>query len=414
MEGARMGVMTISSPTSQQLVPSNTPFLLAGNFIWEVSGLKSLTYQIDSGETKSLPFNLEWVPIKDPPIYGVEEARFSQSIQISGASELNSSQMITVTATWNSGDTSTASVTVLFDPYKTIFTSQYWNVWAQESFVSANQSFLSSTAAATAFGWLDLFTTQIITDFGFSVFNLPSFKSYDGVHMDCVLDPTVPAALTPTVFGRGVSIGPSYLVSSDLFDWYRYTLHETANQFTASIASGWIWANGSPVWAGQSDFPNICEIVVSNEVANNPNISASLQQAYASVSPTQFSSQISTTASATAPISDDLLSYIRPEVALYLYIQQTYGWSPFQQLFALVKSIQNFSWSSYPDTPANPQRTALTCALLSQYCGLEQSDPTLLNLFNEVTYFLTQTTITPVYAHAQTLIPNLESMGASG
>jgi hypothetical protein len=185
-----------------------------------------------------------------------------------------------------------------------------------------------------------------------------------------------------------------------LFWWYLFTMHETANQFTSSIAGGWIWANGSIVMGGGvlSPFPNMCDIVVSGEVGNS------------SVSSRQYGRLISD--GPITPINpENLLIYKRCDAALFLYIQQQYGWKPFQQLFALIKNIPKFNWHTYPDIPGpggNPERTAVTCALLSKYCGVS-----LLSLFNQVTNKLSNTTITQAqYEAAQAQIPVLEAQSA--
>src|SRR6202030_4381800 len=89
---------------------------------------------------------------------------------------------------------------------------------------------------------------------------------------DLVLDPAAQGgAHTGDVFGSyGVSLSPDAIYNAfngvQQFWWYILTLHETINVFTGALAQGWIWADGSPLWAGTSPFPNMCDIRVADEL----------------------------------------------------------------------------------------------------------------------------------------------------
>ena len=423
MPNSTVLAVVISSPTQQQGVSAGSSVQLTG-YITFSTGISpgtghplkgkqsspslppqvpSATYLIDGEPAGNIVITSVGESV--PGLPEVDQATFSQSIPLCGS---NGSHTITVKATDGSGAAVTASVTVLIsNSFQRIsFDAKYWNFWSTPAFISANESAFT----ATALGWPDRYTSQIISDFGFSIFPLSAGKSCDGKKLDCILDPgSNGSAHTPTPFGEGVVLGADFILSSQdagLFYWYLLTMHETVNQFTGAIASGWIWANGSPVLGGgiRSPFPNICDIVVSGEIGNS------------TLSQEQYNRMISS-----GPIGKvnpaNLLIYIRPDAALFLYIQQQYGWAPYRKLFALVKGIPNFSWGMYPDVAGpggNPERTAVTCALLAKYCGLASNDLSLLNLFNQVANDLSQTTITQAqYEAAQAQIPVLEAQSTA-
>jgi hypothetical protein len=250
--------------------------------------------------------------------------------------------------------------------FQLIHQSKHWNVWAKASYYSANQS--SFTPAAL--NWLEKFLPQLIKDFGFSVFPLSRGQSQDAIRMDCVLDPQAQGgAHTGTVFGGiGLSVSPDAIVNPGQFYWYIFTMHESVNVFTGSIASDWIWADGSNMWKGGSPFPNMCDIQVSAEVGNH------------SLSSQQFAREGN-----------------YRDVALFMYIQKTHGWKPYKDLFAFVKS-KAIDWSKYQE----PLRTAVTCWLLSQFSGED-----LLSRFNNATKAISGRTVdSKTYARAQKLFPD--------
>ncbi len=352
--------ITISCPFPNQYVIDKIPFLLAGGNILagtetvegasagrgtgpqrgpgevvETRSLAKLTYQIDGGAAIDLPFEVALAPTPPNATEYILLASFSQWISISG--EPNGNHTITVTATYNSSTASTGSVTVRVVSFERVYQSTHWNLWVEPAYYSANKA--SFTTAALA--WLETFLLQIIQDFGFSIFPLLPCQSQDGVRMDCVLDPAAQGgASTGTGFGTaGVSVSPDAIVNPGQFFWYILTMHETCNVFVASISTGWIWANGSPLWGGGSPFPNMCDIVVSAEVGES-----------------SISSQQSAREGAL------------PDVALYAFIQAQYGWAPFQKLFAyVIKNSNSFAWYNYQE----PYRTAVTCYLLSHFCGTD-------------------------------------------
>jgi hypothetical protein len=160
--------------------------------------LAKLTYQIDGGAAIDLPYELALAPIPVSAAGYILLTTFSQSISIS-RTPTGSNHTIAVTATDKSGATSSGSVTVQIVSFERVYQSQHWNVWVESPYYSANKA----SFMLAALGWLEQFLSQIVDDFGFSIFPLSPCQSQDRVRMDCGLDPDAQGgAHTNTGFGR--------------------------------------------------------------------------------------------------------------------------------------------------------------------------------------------------------------------
>jgi hypothetical protein len=188
----------------------------------------------------------------------------------------------------------------------------------------------------------ELFARQIQEDFGYSIFPPRRGGCYDGYRLDLVLDPeSQGGAHTGTVFGSfGVSISPDAVYNEYAGEnafWYRVlSLHETVNLCTGSLASGWIWADGSELWEGKSPFPNMADFVILEELQYNRTARSQRDRV----------------------IGD-------PTVRLFYYIQKKFGWRAYQGLFSLVKQKGITDWHAFGE----PLRTAVTILLLSRSAG---------------------------------------------
>jgi len=251
-----------------------------------------------------------------------------------------------------------------------------WNVWATDTFWQQHQSGFSDSAV----GWLDSVLAQLSNDFAYSM-TIPAGASWESSRMDCVLDPSAQGgAHTGTVFGpSGVSVSPDSLYNSAYgipqFWWYILTMHETVNVLTGSIASSWVWADGSPLWVGSSPFPNMCDIVASGEVGRKDVSAAQLSR-----------------------MGGD------PGVRLFLDIQRRYGWGVYQKLFSYVKINGIGDWSAHPE----PLRTAIVVWFLSFGANLTtlSTDELLLNEFNSALQSISGLQVPPLaYTQAQSLFP---------
>ena len=281
--------------------------------------------------------------------------------------------------------------------------SAHWNIWAVASFYTEYKSTNIGTARdpllpfnSAALGWPEQVTTALDNDFDYTIFPIPAGGgySYDGVHMDAVLDPASQGgAHTGTVFGSyGVSVSPDAIYNPYTFDgvdveqfwWYIFLSHETCNVFTGAVAQDWIWADGSSLWtlpgqtSGESPFPNMMDILLSKQ--------AGLTSGTKNVSGAQASR-----------FTTD------PGVQLFLNIQSQYGWKVFQKLFAYTIDQGIKNWGTYTE----PLRTAILIWFLSKAAGLKTSNTTLLTQFNAVTTAISGQTVPLVtYQQAQTMFPN--------
>jgi len=152
-------------------------------------------------------------------------------------------------------------------------------------------------------------------------------------------------------------------------------MHETVNVLTGSIANSWVWADGSPLWAGSSPFPNMCDIVASNEIGRKDVSAAQLSRMEAD-----------------------------PGVRLFLGIQQRYGWGLYQKLFSYVMMNEIRDWSVYSE----PLRSAILIWFLSYGANLTttSTDELLLKEFNSALQSISgQVVPSSAYARARALFP---------
>lgn len=250
--------------------------------------------------------------------------------------------------------------------FQLIATTQFWNIWVPPSFYTANQRYFTPEKIA----YPDLYVSQIAKDFGYTIFPL-SGGNYDGVHLDLVLDSD--GAHTSTVFGgNGATIAADSIYNvvngQEAFWFHILSLHETINVWTGSIAHDWVWADGSSFWAGQSPFPNMCDVVITGEIG---------YQSVSSLQASRFASDAG--------------------VQLFLNIQAHHGWRVFQSLFATTKKLNITEWSVHPE----PMRTAILAWFLSFPVGTS-----LLTQFNSATQAISgQTVPLSTYQQAQAMFP---------
>jgi hypothetical protein len=246
----------------------------------------------------------------------------------------------------------------------------------EPDFWQENQHYFTSSASQ----WLDSSSMQIFTDLDYAM-AIQAGASWESSRLDCVLDPGAQGgAHTGTVFGlSGVSISPDavYNRAFDIpqFWWYILTMHETVNVVTGSIASAWVWADGSPLWAGGSPFPNMCDIVVSGEIGRKD-----------------------LSAAQSSRMGQD------PGVRLFLDIQRQYGWGVYQRLFEYVRINGIRDWNAYPE----PLRTAILIWFLSYAANLTtfSTQQVLLGLFNSCLRSISGREVpASTYTQAQGLFP---------
>ncbi|MDA4123674.1 MAG: hypothetical protein OK456_10895 [Thaumarchaeota archaeon] len=177
----------------------------------------------------------------------------------------------------------------------------------------------------------------------------------------------------------GLIVSPDALHNSAYsigqFWWHILTMHETVNVLTGLVASSWIWADGSPLWAGSSPFPNMCDIVVSGEIGRKDVSAAQLSR-----------------------MGGD------PGVRLFLDVQRRYGWGVYQKLFSYVRTNGIRDWGAYPE----PLRTAILVWFLSFGANLTtlSTDELLLDEFNSALRSISGRQVPPsVYTQAQSLFP---------
>jgi hypothetical protein len=261
--------------------------------------------------------------------------------------------------------------------FELVTQTTFWNVWSPLGFRAQHIAHFDSARLT----WLDACYSQVIQDLGIQ-FALRRGQSYDAAHLDIVLDPASQGgAHTGTAFGAdGVSVSPDALYNVGFgtpgFWWFVLMMHETVNVITGSIAQGWVWADGSSMWAGQSPFPNMCDIVVPSELGRDEIASAQL-----------------------ARMSSD------PGVGLFLAIQRSNGWTPFRRLFQWTRERNIVDWHRFREPSL---RTALLVWFLECAIGPQATGGPLLERFNAVLARISGQEITDSdYSQAQSLFPNL-------
>ena len=260
--------------------------------------------------------------------------------------------------------------------FRLVGTTQFWNVWSTAAFYAQH----GTDFDAPRMSWLDVSYRQLVEDLGIQL-TLQRGQSYDAAHLDVVLDPAAQGgAHTGTIFGsQGVSVSPDALYNVGYgiegFWWSILTMHETVNVMTGSVAQGWVWADGSPMWAGQSPFPNMCDIVVAGETGRGDVSSAQRQR-----------------------MSSD------PGGDLFLWVQQTYGWAPFQRLFRWTRVNGITDWHRYKEPSL---RTAILVWFLTYATREVGGGPLLLERFNSALERISGLQVSASdYSRAQALFPN--------
>lgn len=213
----------------------------------------------------------------------------------------------------------------LFRPSPTapqlLFQTQRWDVWAPPQLPASSQAQIKA--------FVDNLEQQLASDLG-----IPG-----PARMVLYIQQENSGTFgTPTPEGPGVFMGYNIATSSDPFWFYIATIHESVNTFTGTVATDWVFADGSPVWQGSSPFPNMCDIVISQELG------------LSSVSDTQASRELSD-----------------PRVKLFYDLRTKYSWSLFKQLFALVEEKGIKDWSVYSE----PLRTGILIAMLSHLANTD-------------------------------------------
>lgn len=250
--------------------------------------------------------------------------------------------------------------------YARVGQTNFWDVYAPPDWYQANAVLLTSLLP-----YLDAMTARIRTDFGYDIFPLPGGQP----RLALVFDLAINGASTGTPASIGLtgitveadSVG-SAVFGVPNFLYHIYSLHETINTWTGLLASGWVWADGSPLWAGLSPFPNAMDAVITGELG------------YTGVSNLQQS-----------------LNVVDAGSKLFFNIQKTYGWPALQKFFSYVQRSGITDWGAY----AEPYRSAITAWLMSAACGVD-----LLDRFNAAILALSGLTI-PLssYRRAQVQFP---------
>ncbi len=257
-----------------------------------------------------------------------------------------------------------------------VTTTQFWNVWSTPAFHAQR----AADFDAPRMSWLDASYRQLAEDLGFQLAPQRG-KCYDGQRLDVVLDPAAQGgAHTGTAFGsHGVSVSPDALYNVGYgitgFWWSILTMHEAVNVMTGSIAQGWVWADGSPMWAGQSPFPNMCDIVVAGEAGRGDVSDAQLQR-----------------------MGSD------PGVGLFLWIQRTCGWAPYQRLFRWTRLHGITDWHRFREPSL---RTAILVWFLACATPELGQGSLLLDRFNSALKRISGLQISASdYSQAQALFPD--------
>jgi hypothetical protein len=224
-----------------------------------------------------------------------------------------------------------------------LFETTYWQVYST-SISASDQSRITS--------YIDQVVTRITNDFDLP---LPTTK------LILWIDPSNSSGVfgTPTPMGAGVFMGTG--IMQDDFWFHIAVLHETVNYFTGTVASDWVWADGSPLWGGSSPFPNACDILMLMEMG------------YQSDSNKQYGRE-----------------YPDSRVALFYNLSQKYGWGIYQRLFKEVEAAGLKNWGLIGE----PQRTATLIAFMNHAAG----NGNLLNQFQQAGIAVKQSDMVAVYA----------------
>jgi hypothetical protein len=235
-----------------------------------------------------------------------------------------------------------------------------WRHWATADYIQKYKNYLTNDIT----NYPEHYTTQIEQDFGYTIYPTPTGK------MDLVLDPASQGgARTGTIFNEyGISISPDsvYNTYNNIQGyWYKIlSLHETVNVWTGTLAHNWPWADGSPLWKTSSPFPNMCDIIITSELA------------LTDISQTHYQRMQNDTG-----------------VQLLYKIQRAYGWTPYRTLFTLTNQYHIKDWKTYPE----PLRTAIICLFMSS--GARTN---LLTAFQQVVDITEE-----AFSQAQTLFPDV-------
>lgn len=218
--------------------------------------------------------------------------------------------------------------------YVKIRETSYWRWWTTQDFWNQHQNDISRF-----FDYPESYLSRLKEDFGYDV---PTI-------LDLVLDPNSHGGATGTPFGPyGITIAADSVCNEAWgvrgFWFYILSLHETINVWAGHLTPGWPWANGSEIWHGGSQFPNMADIVVTKELGLND------------------VSQIQ----AQRMLSD-------PGVRLLYDLQEKFGWRIYQGMFSLIRQYRvNFA------TYVEPMKTATIVLFLSSSAGTS-----LLPLFRQ-------------------------------
>jgi hypothetical protein len=218
--------------------------------------------------------------------------------------------------------------------YMKIHETSHWRWWTTQDFWNQHRNDIS-----TFFDYPESYVSKLREDFGY---DLPTI-------LDLVLDPDSHGGVAGTSFGPyGVTIAADSVYNEDWgvkgFWFYILSLHETVNVWTGHLTHGWPWANGSEIWHGGSQFPNMTDIVVTRELGLND------------VSQIQAQRMLSDAS-----------------VKMLYDLQQRFGWRIYQGLFSLIRQY-HVNLATYRE----PMKTAIIVLFLSSSAGT-----LLLSLFRQ-------------------------------
>ncbi len=208
--------------------------------------------------------------------------------------------------------------------------TMHWKVYSQGDYLTTYEP---DILALTPF--LDQIFPKIAADFGYSLPTSPKMEIY--------LDPASHggATGTPTGGAMGITIAADSVINVVYgikgFWFYILTLHETVNVWTGYITPGWPWANGSYIWKGGSQFPGMCDGIITRALGytavSNANLATSLND---------------------------------PGVKLLHDLQQTFGWEIYQGMFSLLKTYRVILADLI-----EPAKTATLIAFMSISAGVD-------------------------------------------
>jgi hypothetical protein len=206
-----------------------------------------------------------------------------------------------------------------------------WRWWTTQPFWNQYQNQILALA-----NYPESYLSRLRADFGYDI----------GQKMDLVLDPDSHGGATGTPWNTpGVTIAADsiYNVYNGIpsFWFYILSLHESVNVWTGYITPGWPWADGSSIWHGGSQFPNMADIIITRELG------------LTDVSTTQASRMNSD-----------------PGVQLLLNLQHTFGWNIYQGLLNLIRQ-HNVILANY----AEPAKTAIIILFMSATAGVSLLSP---------------------------------------